>query len=145
MKLLRVLLIPLLAVSLGGCADQLNKLGGVISAATTTFVNPVGPVQMYQVNNVYAAGQELVLEYKDKCFGVTGKKTLKTINADAALRDLCKRRVSRWYAMQAAENKAYISIKLADKFIKENPSGNAATYIAAAWKAANEFRAQASK
>lgn len=136
-KLLVLPLLLSLALALPGCA--------VVEKATQTFTNPVGPVQMYQVKNVYAAGEELALEYKSKCFGADGKKTVAEIRSDAALVVICNHRVSRWNAIRAAENKAYVAVKVADKYIADNPSGNAVTYITAAWKAVNDFKAQASR
>lgn len=133
-----------LALTLGGCGAA-QKLGQVVSGATTQIVNPVTPVNMYQVKNVYAAGQTLVLEYKNKCFGEDGLKTFAQIQSDAALRTLCAHRVSRWRAMKKADDKAHRAIDAANTFIANNPSGNAISYVQAAWKAVNDFKNKATR
>jgi len=42
--------------------------------------------------------------------------------------------------MKEAEDKAYYAIVAADKFITENPTGNAGSYIAAALQAVVAYR-----
>lgn len=144
MKLRNLLLVPVLAVALAlpGCTAFKN----FANLATTTITNPVRTVDIYRVNNVYAGAQALVLEYQERCFQKQGVKvTLAQIKSDSVLKDICRRRVSRYQAMKAMDNKAYVAIRTAENFIANNPSGNAASYIAAAWAAVNEFQAQVSK
>jgi hypothetical protein len=94
---------------------------------------------MYQAKLAYAAGQDGVKEYKLKCFGADGKKTFKAIRADVALSVVCNHRVSRYNTMKQREMDTYNAMKVADDFVAKNPSGNAASYISAAWKAATDF------
>lgn len=142
MRRFLILSLMLAAFILTSCGP---KVGEFIAAATTPFANPITATNIDQVKLGYAGAEALMLEYYDKCFGADGKKTVAEIKADAVLVVLCKRRISRWYAMKAADNRAYVLTRAADKFIANNPQGNAVSYISAAWKAVNDFKAQTSK
>ncbi len=132
--------IALVAIALSTTACAGTKIGDFVSAATSTINNPVQPVNLYQAKVVYAAAQDLVLQYKDKCFGIDGKKTVAQIQADSSIIEICTHRISRWNLMKKADANAYNAIKVADSFIVNNPSGNAVSYITAAWKAATDFK-----
>lgn len=136
MKYLRLLIVPLIALSLGGCADQLNKIGSVVSAATTTITNPLGPVDIYRVKNVYAAGLTLAVEYRNYCWS----RPYAALMADPVARPLCQNRRPNVRTIQFAKGEASKAIKAADKFIRENPTGNAVSYVSAAWDAVQSFR-----
>lgn len=128
------------SIAFAGCA----QLGQIASIATTTITTPVSATNLYQGKLVFAASQELVLKYQQDCFGSQLPPypvSLAVIRADAVLSIQCKRRVSRYNAMKSAENRANAAIIAADNFIARNPTGNAASYIAAALRAVNDYRA----
>lgn len=141
----RLFLASAVALSIGvsGCAG--TPPGDLLRAATRQIANPVTPTNIQQVKIAFAAGQDLVQRYQQDCFGSDLPPypvNLAVIKADPILAVQCKHRVSRWNAMRDAEDKAYNAIVVADQFIARNPSGNAATYISAAWKAVTDYRAR---
>lgn len=147
----RILLVPFLALTLAlaSCA-QVQKVGDFVSTAaravTTEFTNPVTPTNLYQAKLAFAASQEVVKKYKRDCFGSFAPPypvSFKMIQADPVLSAQCSHRVSRYNAMKRAEGQAYNAVEEADIFIKNNPSGNAATYISAAIRAVINYQAKA--
>lgn len=124
-----------LVLSLAGCA-QIQSAIELIPKATQTFTNPLGPVDIYRVKNVYAAGLELAVQYRSYCWA----RPYATLMADPIARPLCQDRRAVVRAVQSAKGKASSAIKAADSFIRNNPSGNAVTYIGAAWDAVNQFK-----
>jgi len=134
----RILLIPFLVLTLvlSGCA-QVQKAGDILSAATQTIVNPLGSTDIYRVKNAYAAGLQLVVEYRNYCWS----KPYAVLMADPIARPICKNRRPIVRAMQRAKGHASNAIRVADNFIRDNPSGNAISYINAAWASVLEFRA----
>lgn len=142
----RYLAICAVALSLGGCAG--TPAGDAIGLATKQFANPVAPVNMYQVKLAYAGSQELVLKYQRDCFGSDLPPypvTVVRIKADPVLSVQCSHRVSRYNGMKKAEGVAFNAVARADDFIARNPSGNAISYISAAWKAVSDYRAAAAR
>lgn len=132
----RLLIIPLLVLSLAACAP-LNKVGDIIAAAATTITNPVGTVDIYRVKNGYAAALQLVLDYRNYCWS----KPYATLVADTVSKPICQNRRQVVRTAQAAKSTASRAITVADNFIRNNPTGNAATYISAAWGAVQDFQA----
>ena len=130
------------SLALAGCGAG-STLDTAWQAVTATITNPISTNNLYQAKTVYAAAQTAVLEYKGRCFGSDGRKTMVQYKLDGYA-ELCAHRVSRWRAMQSADRTAYNTIRVADSFITNNPSGNAASYVAAAYKAATDFMALAS-
>lgn len=146
----RLLLIPLLAFGLafGGCTfnDGTRAVGDFVRAATSTFTNPVSATNLYQAKLTFAASQELVEKYQRDCFGSQLPPypvSFAKIKADPVLSVECKHRVSRYNTMKLAEDRADRAIVLANKFIRENPSGNAVSYITNAIKAVTDYQAKA--
>lgn len=131
----KILLIPAVALSLlilPSCALIQNAT----DAVTQTITNPFGPVDIYRVKNVYAATLELVKDYRQYCWA----KPYAALMADPVAAPLCKNRRPIVRAAQAARVKAKSAIVVADNFIRNNPSGNAISYVTAAWSAVNEFK-----
>ena len=143
----RFLLIPLLAgaLALSACGP-IQKAGDFVAAATQEFANPVTANELYKAKVAFAGSQELVKKYQRDCFGSFTPPypvSYAMIKADPVLSVQCAHRVSRYNAMKRAEDRAFRAIRAADTFITRNPSGNAATYIAAAVKAVGDYQATA--
>lgn len=134
----RLLLIPFLALTLAlaSCA-QIQKAGNFVATATQTFVNPLGSTDIYRVQNVYAAGLTLAVEYRNYCWS----KPYAVLMVDPIARPICQNRRPVVRAIQAAKGNAFNAIRVADNFIRANPTGNAVSYISAAWSAVQDFRA----
>lgn len=142
-NLLRLYAVVVIVLGVSGCAAG-TKVGDFVSAVTTTIANPVSATNLYQAKVAFAGSQELVIKYQEDCFGSQLPPypvTLARIRADSVLAVQCKHRVSRYNAMKAAEDKANAFILAADDFITRNPSGNAVSYVSAAVKAVNAYRA----
>lgn len=142
-RFLHLFAVAAVALSLGGCAG--TPSGDLLRLATKTVTNPVTPKNIQQVKLVFAATQDGVLLYQQECFGGTTRPypvTVAKIKADPVLSVACAHRVSRYNVMKAAEDKAYNAITVAEDFIIRNPSGNAASYISAAWKSVTDYRAK---
>lgn len=125
------------------CAVTL-LLAGCASNPLAPITNPVSSTNLYQAKLVFASSQDLVIKYQKDCFGSQTPPyavTYAQIKADPVLNVECSRRVSRYNAMKSAENKANAAIVAADNFIRNNPTGNAVTYIQAALAAVNKYRA----
>ena len=135
----RYLLIPLLAgaLALSACSGTLQKAGQVVDAVTQTIVNPLGDVDIYRVKNVYAAGLQLEVDYRDYCWS----KPYAALMADPIARPVCRNRRPNVRAIQAGARHASNAIRVAERFIRDNPSGNAVSYVSAAWTAVQDFRA----
>lgn len=131
----RILLLPavaLLALGLAGCA----QIGQVASLVTTTITNPVDSVDIYRAKNGYAATLVAVVQWRDYCWS----KPYAALMADPAARPVCENRRPRLRAIQNADNRAFASITTADKFVRNNPTLNAATAIRAALQAVTDFQ-----
>lgn len=135
----RFLFIPLLAcaLALSACAGSVQKAGNIVGAVTQTVVNPLGEVDIYRVKNVYTAGLQLAADYRKYCWS----KSYAALMADPIARPVCQNRRPNVRAMQAAKNIASNAIRVAERFIRNNPSGNAVSYVNAAWNAVQDFRA----
>lgn len=127
----RALIIPLalIALVLSGCAGTLDKVNSVYTAVTS-------PTTIYQVKNAYAAGDQLVIDYRTYCWS----KPYAAILADPAAKSVCQNRRAVVRAAQAARAKASNAIHTAETFIAANPTLNASTVISAAMSAVTDYR-----
>lgn len=132
----RLLLLPLLLASLtfSGCAG--TKVGDLIAVATTTITNPVNSTNIYQVKNVYAASLALVAEYRRYCWA----RSYKSLMADPVAKPVCQQRRQLVLAAQRAELKADAAIQVAESFVRNHPTLNAAAAISSAWEAVTAFQ-----
>lgn len=132
----RMLLLPaiLLSLALAGCAG--TNVGTFVKAATTTIVNPVDSVDIYRVKNVYAGTLELGKAWREYCWS----KPYAALMADRIARPLCQNRRETLRRMQAHEPKAFRALITAENFVAANPTLNAASLIAAAWRAVTDFQ-----
>lgn len=134
----RILLMPLLllAFTLSACGPD-TKVGGFLTAVTTTITNPVDAVDIYRVKNVYAASLELAVKYREYCWS----KPFAELMADPASKVVCKKRRAAVRAMQAAQINASAAIHEAEEFVRNYPTLNAAKALGAAWSAVQGFKA----
>ena len=134
----RILIIPLAIISLAlaGCASGSKGVGDFISNATKQITNPVSSVNIYQVKNGYAAGLQLVADYRDYCWA----RPYAVLMADPIAHPICQNRRPNVRVAQSAERKAYAAIASADAFVRNNPTGNAVSYVNAAWTAVQQFQ-----
>jgi hypothetical protein len=123
------------AFALAGCQTT-DNITNVITTATSTFTNPVGKVDVYRVKNVYLATLKLANAWREYCWS----KPYSAIVADPVMRPACQNRRATVRALQTANRNAAAGLRSAETFIRDNPSGNAVTYITAAWKAVNDFK-----
>lgn len=128
-----IIIVALTAALLGGCVP----VGQVIDATTTTVTNPVSQTNIYQVKNAYAAGLTAVVEYRNYCWA----RPYATLMADPFASRVCQNRRQVVRTSQAAKAKASAAIRVADDFVRNNPTGNAVSYINAAWNAVSQFQA----
>lgn len=123
------------AFALAGC-ETANRVTSVITAATSTFANPVGEVDIYRAKNLYLATLKLANGWREYCWS----KPYASIVADPVMRPACENRRATVRALQTANLNAAAGWRSAETFIRNNPSGNAVSYITAAWKAVNDFK-----
>lgn len=133
----RILLLPtlLLALAVSACGPG-SKVGDLLTAATTTITNPVDAVDIYRVKNVYAASLDLMVKYREFCWS----KPYAALMADPVAKPTCQSRRAAVRAMQSAQVNAHAAIAAAEDFVRNNPTLNAATAIAAAWSAVTTFQ-----
>lgn len=139
MKNPRLLLAALLALSLASCGPARQAaefVAKATTALTTTITNQLGPVDIYRVKNGYAASLELANDYRRYCWS----KSYAAILADPIAKPACENRRAVVRSMQRASNNASSAIRIAEKFIKDNPTGNAISYVDAAWDSVQAFR-----
>jgi hypothetical protein len=130
----RLLVICALALSLGGCAG--TPLDKLVTAVTTTITNPVGEVNIYQVQNGYAAALELFAGYRKYCWA----RPFKALTDDPVSKPICQHRRSIVRAGQLAKANARAALVTAENFIANNPTLNAASVVQAAWTAVSDFQ-----
>jgi hypothetical protein len=131
----RLLLAAALAftVALGGCA-QVQK---VMEVATATVTNPVSQTDVYRAKTVYAATLQAVVEYRDYCWS----KPYAVLMADPVAAPICQHRRKIVREAQRARPQVAAAIRVAENFVRDNPTLNASAAIAAMWKAVNDFKA----
>lgn len=124
----------ILCVALAGC--QSGDVAKFTRAVTTTINNPIGDVDIYRVDNTYAASLELFAEYRRYCWSAP----YKTLMADPVASKVCGSRRPVVRALWGAQAKAKAAIITAKKFVANNPTLNAASAIGAAWQAVTDFQ-----
>ena len=132
----RIFAVAIIAALLGGCAPQLANVENFISTAATTIVNPLRPVDMYRVKNVYAASLQLAVDYRAACWS----KPYAVILTDPVMKPVCQNRRAVVRTIQSAKLKAKTAIRAADDFMLNNPTVNAGTFVTAAWAAVSSFQ-----
>lgn len=132
----RLWILPVLFLTLFVSAGCATKVGQAITAATSTFTNPVGPVDIYRVKNVYAASLQLAVDWRDYCYS----KPYAVLMAEPAAKLVCQSRRSVVRRIQATQPKAASAVRDAERFVLQNPTLNAASVISAAWDAVNNFK-----
>lgn len=137
MKRLLVVLAFVLPLAVGGCAG--TPFGDALRVATSTYTNPVGAVNIYQVKEGYAAVLEVANGYREFCYA----KPYAVLMKDPIAAPVCKNRRSIVLAIQSADNKAYDAITRAEAFIKANPTINASIVVNEAWAAVKDFQSAA--
>lgn len=132
----RIFIAPVLALTLilPGCAG--TKLGDLIQTATTTIVNPVDAVDIYQVKNVYAASLQAAVDWRAFCWS----KPYTALMADPVAKPICEHRRPWLRAIQLAKAKASVAVVDATVFVRDNPTLDASKTIAAAWGAVTDFK-----
>lgn len=133
----RFLMIPalLLALAVSACGPG-SKVGDLISAATTTIVNPVDAVDIYRAKNVYAASLALAVEWRTYCWS----KPYAVLMAAPVDKALCQNRRSRVRTIQLSQAKASSALIDAQTFVRDNPTLSATSVITAAWAAVTNFK-----
>lgn len=135
----KIFIVFAVALSLAGCAG--TPFGDALKVATSTYTNPVGPVNIYQVKQGYAAVLEVANGYREFCYAQPYAVLMK----DPIAGPVCKSRRSVIRAIQSADTKAFNAITRAAAFIRANPTINAASVIREAWAAVQDFQSAASK
>lgn len=130
----RLLVIIAVALSLGGCAG--TPAGDALRVLTTTITNPLGQVDIYRVKNTYAAALQVVVSYREYCWA----RPYAVLMADPTARPICEHRRQVVRTAQATRLKARAAITVAENFIANNPTLNAATAVQAAWTAVTDFQ-----
>ncbi len=139
MKTPRILISTALALALVSCGparEVAEFVGKATTSLTTTITNPLGPVDIYRVKNAYAASLQLAADYRSYCWS----KSYAAIVADPISKVACENRRAIVRAMQRTSSNASGAIRVADKFIRDNPNGNAISYVSSAWDAVQSFR-----
>jgi len=129
----KVIIALTLALSLAGCATPAGDLFKVI---TTTIENPLTTVDIYRVENTYAAALTLADQYRTYCY----ERPYAVLMTDPVGRPLCERRRRNVRLIQSARLKAGAAVVAARNFIAGNPTLNAASVVSAAWKAVTDFQ-----
>jgi hypothetical protein len=130
----RYLAILAVAFTLNGCAG--TPAGDALRVLTTTYNNPVGEVDVYRVQNAYAAALSLVAEYRRYCWS----KPYAAIVADPIMKPVCEKRRAVVRVAQMARRNARAALDAAETFIINNPTLNAATAVRGAWDAVAQFQ-----
>jgi hypothetical protein len=134
MRKLMLVVALAIATSVGGCAG--TKVGDFISSATSTITNPVKASDVYAAKNAYAIASEFAAEYRRYCYS----KPYKVLLADPVAKPICQSRRDVIRKIQRAEANVEIAVARAEKFIRENPTLNAAAVIGGIWDALDAYR-----
>lgn len=135
----RLLIVPLLLLGLAGCAG--TPAGNFIRVATSTVVNPVSTTDIYRANNVYAATLEIANAYRKYCWS----KPYAVLMQDPIAKPVCQNRRPVVRDIQAADDKAFLAIQTATRFVRDNPTLNASSVISAMWSAVNAYQSLTGK
>lgn len=132
----KMILAAAMALALAGCDLTTSVLQGG-GSLTATVQNPVGSVDIYRVKQGYAAAMELVLDYRRYCWA----RPYAVLMADEFAKPICRHRRQVVRTAQSARVKAATSIKVADDFVRANPTLSAVSVLGAAWNAVSAFQA----
>lgn len=135
----RLVAIVLVALSVSGCAgsrDFFGDIGRAVSAATTSFDNPVDLRTVYAAKQAYASAGRLVVTYRRYCYA----RPFKALMQDAVAGPLCRERATVMAAVQAQRPRVRAAINAADKFVRENDKINAVAAISSMWQAIDDFK-----
>lgn len=132
----RIILVAALTLSLAGCASLPGPLGDIVKAITTTVINPVDQTDIYRVKNAYAATLELAVEYRRYCWSAP----YATLMTDPVAQPVCRQRRAVVRAFQKAQRNAGAALVIAQNFIANNPTLDAASAVRAAWQAVADFK-----
>ena len=130
------------SIALGGCAG--TPFGEALKVATSTYTNPVQPVNIYQVKQGYDAVLKIAVAYREFCYPTKPFRSYKSLMLDPIGGPVCKNRRSIVTAIDDADDKAFDAIKRAETFIRNNPTISALSVISEAWAAVQDFHKAAS-
>lgn len=126
-----------IALSLAGCAGLGGTpLGTALQTVTTTVINPIDTVDIYRVQNAYAAALELSVQYRRYCYS----RPYAALMADPVSKPVCQNRRAAIRFAQNASHNATAAIVAAENFVANNPTLNATNVIGAAWQAVTDFQ-----
>lgn len=129
------LAVVLLVLPLVGCGAG-STVDTAFNTLTTTITNPITSVDIYRLENTYAAADQLVADYRSYCWS----KPYATLMADPVAKPVCHDRRPVVRAAQSYRAKASFAIGQADAFVKNNPTLNASTVVGAAWSAVTAYQ-----
>lgn len=124
----RFAIIFVVALSLAGCAGQSIFQGG--PSLTATINNPVGRNELAAVESAYAIALTAALAVRRFPMCKRGQ--------EPSASNFCVKR-SVLVAIQAYDRAAYAAIVTARRFVRENPTLNAFSVLAAARQAVQDF------
>lgn len=129
----KMLLLPLLlalAFAAGGCS-KIEKLGGIVNAATTEIANPIGDRQLIALEATHGAAVTVAVNYRRYCYS----KPLAELP-----QAVCGNRRGIVRTLQAAKDKSRQALDTAIRFVADNPRISAVSLIAAAKQAVTDFQ-----
>jgi hypothetical protein len=139
----RLLMIPamLCALVLASCAGTDfskfgSNVGSLLTAATTTVVNPVSATNIYQVEQGHAATRELAVSWRRLCWS----EPYAALMAKPATKFVCENRRTRLRAIEDADLKTESAIADAKNFVRDHPTLSATTVLSAAYSALKNFQ-----
>lgn len=130
----RLLLVIPLALALAGCQAASN-VQNFLSAATTTITNPVTTSNVYQAELAFNISVKAANKWAAYCWSQPYVKLM----ADPVAAVACKNRRTTRRALSAAGDKAQAAIKVAQTFIKNNPTISPLKVVDDAWSAVNSY------
>lgn len=126
-----VLAMPMLVACESG-----NRLGDLITAATSTIANPVDTVDIYRVKNAYAAALQASVDWRAYCYA----RPYAVLMQDSFAKPVCQNRRSTVRMIQLAKAKAHSAVADAQDFVAQHSTLNASVVITAAWRAVTNFQ-----
>ena len=131
-----LLILPLaFALALSACGP-LQKAGDFVAAATQTIVNPVTPTNIHQVELAFNIAIKASNRWADYCW----RKPYKQLMTETVASRICVNRRATRRALFDAAKKADVAIKLAEGYIRDNPTISPLAAIGDAWKAVVSYR-----
>lgn len=83
----QIALVITLALSLAGCQSAGN-VGSFFSDVVSAATSPLGTVDIYRVKNVYAAADQLAIDYRSYCYA----RPYAVLMSDSVAQPVCKYR-----------------------------------------------------